>query len=946
MDGRIPPARPAVSISRPGVEGQPSQPTRPAITDREKAELFCQSYARVSRLPKTKITDHPIKVEARGAAASTACCSGQRTAFCSPFSLQELRQAVAKLKPGRSPGTDSITNDMIHQLSPRAESEMLALINRSWSEGAVPSPWRIAEIVAIPKKGKPLTEPSSYRPISLLSCVGKLAERLVQQRLQHWLEAAGKMNPNQAGFRRGHSTLDQLVRVTQSIFDALEVPRTKHTRPQRAVLALLDFTAAYDRVWRDALWAKMGRLGVPGCAIRWIRALLSDRRARVRWGGATSKWRVFQEGLPQGSVLAPLLWLIYINDLTVAADDSTTASLFADDVAVLATADSLEKCAEKLQPVLDGIERWASTWKVKLSLPKCVMTTFTLDPKEVGCKVTPELRIGGVPLRIEKEPTFLGLKLDGQLTFAPHINALKQKMAKRRACLVALAGKSYGCHRRTLRIAYQSYIRSLFDYGASIYFNHAAPAVRERLEVEQRKCARVITGCIKLTGKHVLTAEADLPPLSVRAKELAGREYGRLTRLPPDDPARQLLELSPPPRLQYRAHLNWKRKKQEAEAAGEPVPPPPDEDAAGLQHRPCFRRVGRWVSEEAGLGGVPAAPLALYQGEPPWQQRDITVRFGLTLPQPTRRTDPPEQRKAAALEALALHPDPDLTIWSDGSAKDGTKNGGGGALLELHRENRKLECTVPAGVVCSSMKAELAAMAEALQCFLRLPEPSLSSIRTVLLCSDSLSGLQLLSRGPAAQDSALTQGIWALLHSAAAGGRAIALQWVPGHADIEGNEEADRLANLAVASSDQRRVPVDLACARIAIRHWTGQLTLDRARNHPHREPTPGHDDLDRWGQTTVSQLRSGYSPLVRATLHRIGLATSPLCGACGDQEEETVEHLLCECPAYITTRSRLWGPLPTLGEVLSGPAKLIVEFLTRVGRTTTPVDLPRPAAP
>ena len=361
MDGRIPPARPAVSISRPGVEGQPSQPTRPAITDREKAELFCQSYARVSRLLKTKITDHPIKVEARGAAASTACCSGQRTAFCSPFSLQELRQAVAKLKPGRSPGTDSITNDMIHQLSPRAESEMLALINRSWSEGAVPSPWRIAEIVAIPKKGKPLTEPSSYRPISLLSCVGKLAERLVQQRLQHWLEAAGKINPNQAGFRRGHSTLDQLARVTQSIFDALEVPRTKHTRPQRAVLALLDFTAAYDRVWRDALWAKMGRLGVPGCAIRWIRALLSDRRARVRWGGATSKWRVFQEGLPQGSVLAPLLWLIYINDLTVAADDSTTASLFADDVAVLATADSLEKCAEKLQPVLDGIERWAST---------------------------------------------------------------------------------------------------------------------------------------------------------------------------------------------------------------------------------------------------------------------------------------------------------------------------------------------------------------------------------------------------------------------------------------------------------------------------------------------------------------------------------------------------------------------------------------------------------
>ena len=287
--------------------------------------------------------------------------------------------------------------------------------------------------------------------------------------------------------------------------------------------------------------------------------------------------------------------------------------------------------------------------------------------------------------------------------------------------------------------------------------------------MEQRKCARVITGCIRLTDKNVLTAEAGLPPLSVRAKELAGREYGRLTRLPPDDPARRLMDATPPPRLQYRAHLKWKRKKRDALVAGESAPPLPDEDAADLQHRPCFRRVGRWVSEEAGLGGVPAAPLALYQWEPPWQQQHTpTVHFGLKLPQPTKRTDPPEQRKATALEALALYPDPDLTIWSDGFAMEGTKNGDGGALLELHREGRKLECTVPAGVVCSSMNAELAAMAEALQCFMRLPEPSRAAVKAILLCSDSLSGLQLLSRGPAAQESALAQGIWALLHSAAA----------------------------------------------------------------------------------------------------------------------------------------------------------------------------------
>ncbi|KAF0307992.1 hypothetical protein FJT64_020733 [Amphibalanus amphitrite] len=211
------------------------------------------------------------------------------------------------------------------------------------------------------------------------------------------------------------------------------------------------------------------------------------------------------------------------------------------------------------------------------------------------------------------------------------------------------------------------------------------------------------------------------PELAVRAKELAGREYGRLTRLPPEDPARKLIAKTPPPRLHYRAHLHWMRKKQEAQEVGVPAPSPPDEDVAGLQHRPCFRRVGKWVCEEAELGGVPVAPLTLHQGEPPWKQYNTNVHFGLKLPKLTKRTDPPELRKTATLEALAAYPNQDLTIWSDGSALDGTKKGGGGALLELHREGRKIKCTIPAEVVYSSMQAELAAMSEAVKCFLGLP---------------------------------------------------------------------------------------------------------------------------------------------------------------------------------------------------------------------------------
>ena len=648
LDGRKPPAKPAEPLQHPALPGCPA-PARPAITDREKANALCQAYAAVSRIPTDKTAGRPIKLEAR-AAASGCACGGLRTDMCSPFSMAEMDAALAKIKAGKSTGPDKIVNDILKQLSLPGKRHLLDLLNRSWTIAEVPASWRTAEIVAILKKGKPPSELSSYRHISLLSSTSKLGERLVQARLQHWLETSGRLSRNQAGFRRGNSTMDQLGRITQQIFDAFE-----QKKPHRAILVLLDFAHAYDQVWRAALFYKMARLGIPGCTIRWVKALLSDRRARVRWGAAQSDSRIFKEGLPQGSILAPILWLIYVNDIDEDLPEDVPRSLFADDVALLADARSAEECEAHLQPCLDHIGDWLTRWKVTPSVVKCTSTLFSLDPKESGGRVRPRLTLHGQDITATKHPTFLGIKFDPQLIFAEHVSELKRKMARRRQCLQAMAGKTWGSHRRTLRTAYIGYVRTLFDYGAAVVSTHAAPTVRDRLAAEQNKCAR-LTGCIKLTRTGALLAEADLPPLSLRAKQLAGHECQRIARLPARDPARTLLAKVMPPRLHYRAHRAWKRACDQAEEEERPPPKPPDEDAV-MPHKPCLKRMGQWMAAKAGLEELPAEHWRYISTDRPGPRRrtEYTSPWTCRRP-PDARTLPTSAERRRSRPSTCCHP--------------------------------------------------------------------------------------------------------------------------------------------------------------------------------------------------------------------------------------------------------------------------------------------------
>ena len=364
-------------------------------------------------------------------------------------------------------------------------------------------------------------------------------------------------------------------------------------------------------------------------------------------------------------------------------------------------------------------------------------------------------------------------------------------------------------------------------------------------------------------------------------------------------------------------------------------PAMPDEDVQ-LTHKPCLQRVGEWVLKEAGVKDCQVEPFLTTSPEPPWSSHPGLVQIAVDLPTTTRLSDPSDKRRQVAERAMAALPAPDCTIWSEGSAAGGTTNGGGGAVVILDHEERTIECLAVAGASCSSTRAELVAVRTALKAVAGLPPPSAANIQEIRLCTDSKACLQTLQRGPTAQPEALAADIWATLNSLTDKGKNITLQWVPGHAGIQGNEDADMLANRAAAELDQDAIPLNMASERAAIRRKIAKWTAARVR--PHLPPTPNHDDLTRWEQTTLSQLRVGKSILTRKILHEIGLATNLDCKECG--EEDSVRHLLTECPAYTNARARLsGGPLPSLECVLGESAHKIFQFLRRVGRVDPPVE-------
>jgi len=308
-------------------------------SNRKKADLFASHYASVS--------SHSFNKEERNLNRRYKKVLGSSSVdgeSCKKFSMRDLKRAIAKMKPKGAPGPDDLPPSFFKALGEKALEVLLHIYNTSFEAGFCPQIWRNATIIPLLKQGKSPSELESFRPVSLTSVMVKILERMVADRLIRMAEKEGWFSHLQAGFRKGRSCEDQILRLSQAIEDGFQ------KKPMnRSVLVLLDFSKAYDMVWKERLLLTMSDKGVPMQMVRWLRRFLENRQVKVRFCDAMSGTRKMRQGLPQGAVLSPTLFLFYINEVASILPTSTVSSLFADDISALGTNKCREKPAQQVQ---------------------------------------------------------------------------------------------------------------------------------------------------------------------------------------------------------------------------------------------------------------------------------------------------------------------------------------------------------------------------------------------------------------------------------------------------------------------------------------------------------------------------------------------------------------------------------------------------------------------
>lgn len=438
------------------------------------------------------------------------------------FAPEDVAKVIKSLPNKKAPGHDRLTNQLVKKLPPMAITHIADVFNEITRSRVFPTCWKHAEVAAIAKPGKDPLFPQHYRPISLLPTLSKIYERLLLVPIEQHIAREQILPDFQFGFRQKHSAPQQIMRVVEAATEAFN-------RRSYCGLVLLDVAKAFDSVWHNGLLYKLYTQGFPGTIVKLLRSYLSNRTFSVKVDNALSTRRRIYAGVPQGSVLGPVLYSLYTADTPTAPFVHTAQ--YADDTAFFTRNPKRDLVTRRLQTVLDATDDWAKKWRITINGNKtqAMMITRKLGPRGPRRRPPLHLQLNGQELPWRNTAKYLGVTLDKKLTWKAHIEDLRNRACARMTKLYPILNADSSLDAATGIRTYCSLVRPIMEYASPIWA-YAANIHLKKLQVVQNRALRRALHVPSQFPADDLHAAADVKTLKDRFQDLARAFYETANR--------------------------------------------------------------------------------------------------------------------------------------------------------------------------------------------------------------------------------------------------------------------------------------------------------------------------------------------------------------------------------------------------------------------------------